>query len=133
MLGARSVWSFDFQDARGGPASNTDSDWAGCRKTVRNTGAILRRRHTLKTWSATQKNVTLSSGEAELVAMVKMRCEMIDMTQLAFAWRLAMKGNIFADTSAALEIAKRRESGKMRHVKIRTLWIQEKNETGELQ
>ena len=46
---------------------------------------------------------------------------------------LAMKGNIFADSSAALGIAKRRGSGKMRHVKIGTLWIQEKNETGELQ
>ena len=46
---------------------------------------------------------------------------------------LAMKGNIFADSSAALGIAKRRGSGKMGHVKIGTLWIQEKNETGELQ
>ena len=43
-----------------------------------------------------------------------------------------MKGNIFADSSAALGIAKRR-AGKMRHVKIGTLWIQETNETGELQ
>ena len=55
------------------------------------------------------------------------------MTQLASEWGLAMKGNIFADSSAALGIAKRRGSGKMRHVKIGTLWIQENNETGELQ
>ena len=93
---------------------------------------MLRARHTLKTWSATQKNVTLSSGEAELAAMVKMSCEKIGMTQLACKWGLAMKGNIFADSSAALAIAKR-GSGKMRHVNIGTLWIQEKNETGELQ
>ena len=65
--------------------------------------------------------------------MVKISCEMIGMTQLASVWELAMKGNIFADSSASLGIAKRRGSGKMRHVKIRTLWIQEKNETGELQ
>ena len=84
----RSVWCFEFQDARGEPTGFTDSDWAGCRKTARSTsgGAILRRRHTLKTWSATQKNVTLSSGEAELVAMVKISCEMIGMTQLASEW-----------------------------------------------
>ena len=75
-------------------------------------GSILRERRTLKTLSATQKNVTLSSGEAELVAMVKMSCEMIGMTQLAFEWGLAIKGNIFADTSEALGIAKRRDVGR---------------------
>ena len=130
-----SVWSFEFQGARGERAGYTDSDWAGCRKTARSTsgGALLSGRHTLKTWSATQKNVTLSSGEAELVATVKMSCEMIGMSQLAFDWRLATKGNIFADSSAALGIAKRRGRGKMRHVKIETSWTQEKNETGELQ
>ena len=91
----RSVWSFMFQDARGELAGCTDSDWAGCRKTARSAsgGAILRRRHALKTWSATQKNVTLSSGEAELVAMVKMSCEMFGMTLLASEWGLAMKGH----------------------------------------
>ena len=55
---------------------------------------------------------------------VKMSCEMNGMTQLASEWGLVMKGNIFADSSAALGIAKRRGSGKMRHVKIGTLWIQ---------
>ena len=65
--------------------------------------------------------------------MVKMSCEMIGMTQLAFEWGLAIKENIFADTSEALGIAKRRGRGKMRHVNIRTLWVQEKNETGELE
>ena len=77
-------------------------------------GAILRGRHILKTWSAAQKNVTPSSGEAELVAMVKMSCEIIGMTQLASEWGLAMKGNIFADSSATLGIAKKRGRGKMR-------------------
>ena len=43
-----------------------------------------------------------------------------------------MKGNIFASLIAALGLAKRRESGKMRHVKIGTRWNQEQI-TGELQ
>ena len=69
-------------------------------------------------------NVTLGSGEAELVAMVKTSCEMIGMTKLASEWGLAVKGNIFADSGATLGIAKRRGSGEMRRVKIGTLWIQ---------
>ena len=93
---ARSVWSFEFQDVRGELAGHTDSDWGVCRKTARGTSgvAILWRRHTLKSWSATQKNVTLSSGEAKLVAKVKLSCEMMGMTQLASEWGLAMKGYI---------------------------------------
>ena len=88
----QNVWSFEFRDAPGELAGYTDSDLAGCRKTVRSTsgGAVLRGRHTFKTWSATQKNVNLSSGEAELVAMVKMSCEMIGMTQFASEWGLGM-------------------------------------------
>ena len=63
--------------------------------------------------------------------MVKMSSEMIGMTQLASELRLAKKGNrVFADSTAALGIAKRRGRGKMRHVKIGTLWIQGQNETG---
>ena len=57
---------------------------------------------------------------------VKMNCEMIGMTHQASEWRLAMKGNKFAGSSATLGIAKRRGSGKMKHVKIGTLWIQGK-------
>ena len=69
-------------------------------------------RHTLKTWSATQKKVTLSSGEDQLVAMVKMSCEMIGMTQLASEWGLAMKGNVFAGSSVALGIAEEKRKRK---------------------
>ena len=58
---------------------------------------------------------------------------MIGVTQLTSEWGLDMKGNMCADSSAALGIAKRRGSGKMRHVKIGTLWIQEKNQTGDIQ
>ena len=40
--------------------------------------------------------------------MVKMSCEMIGTTQMASERGLAMKGKIFADSSAALGMAKRR-------------------------
>ena len=33
---------------------------------------------------------------------------------------------LYADASAALSIAKRQGAGKMRHINVRTLWLQEK-------
>ena len=86
----------------------------------------------LKSWSATQKSVTLSSGEAELVAAVKMATELIGLCQLAGDWGWEIKGQIFTDSSAAIGTASRRGNGKMRHVRVGMLWIQEQLEEGAL-
>ena len=74
--------------------------------------------HTLKTWASIQKNITLSSGEAELV-------EGIGMQQLASEWELKYEVAVFGDSSAALSVTKRKGPGKMRHIKIGMLWVQE--------
>ena len=54
----------------------SDSNWAGCRRTARSTsgGVMMRGTHYLKSWSSTQKNVTLSSAEAELLAARRWGC-----------------------------------------------------------
>ena len=43
-----------------------------------------------------------------------------------------MKGIVYADRSAALAIADRKGSGKLRHINIRMLWIQENQARGEI-
>ena len=60
------------------------SNWAGCRRTTRSTSGevMMRGTHFLKSWSRTQKNVTLSSAEAELLAAVKGSGEALGMLQL---------------------------------------------------
>ncbi len=88
--------------------------------------------HCIKTWSSTQKNITLSSGEAELVAAVKMGTEMLGMAQLAKDWGQEVEGTVFVDSSAALGMVHRKGCGKMRHVKVGMLWIQQKQEDREL-
>ena len=51
----------------------SDTDWAGCVKTRKSTsgGCILLGDHLLKSWSSTQANIALSSGEAEMYGVVK--------------------------------------------------------------
>ena len=88
--------------------------------------------HFIKAWSKTQASVTLSSAEAELVAMCKLAAEMIGLGSLAADLGREMKVKMYADSSAAIAIAKRKGAGKLRHINIGLLWIQEKTETEEI-
>ena len=112
----------------------TDSDFAGCRQTAKSTsgGAIVAKQHWIKSWSSTQKTIALSSGEAELTALVKCSCELIGILQLAADWDDEMEGEIFVDSTAALGVVHRKGAGKLRHVRVGQLWVQEKQEQGEL-
>ena len=93
---------------------------------------ILRGRHFLKSWSSTQKSISLSSAEAELIAAVKMSTELIGITQMAADWGEVQRGRLFVDSSAAIGIMSRQGNGKMRHVKVGSLWIQAAIEDGEI-
>ena len=68
----QTVVKFDFQERSHTVDGYSDSDWAGCRRTGRSTsgGPLIIGNHFIKSWSSTQKNITLSSAEVELVASV---------------------------------------------------------------
>ena len=85
--------------------------------------------HLVKSWSRTQDSVTLSSAEAELVALGKLAMEMLGVRSMTEEWRMTsaeVPSQLFADASAALSIAKRQGAGKMRHIYVKSLWLQEK-------
>jgi hypothetical protein len=130
----RVVLEFRWQGVMEEVSGYSDSDWAGCRRTAKSTsgGALMWGGHCLKSWSSTQKNITLSSGEAELVAAVKMSTELIGITQLAFDWGMEVEGRLYVDSSAAMGVVNRRGNGRLRHVRVGMLWIQEKVEEGDL-
>ena len=87
----------------------------------------------MKTWATTQKSLTLSSGEAELVAAVKTSAEVIGILQLMKEWGMETQGRIYVDSSAALGVVNRKGCGKLRHIKVGLLWIQEREEREELE
>ena len=66
--------------------------------------------HLVKSWSRTQDSVTLSSAEAELVALGKLAMESLGVRTMCQEWKLTPEGipsPLYADASAALSIAKR--------------------------
>ena len=91
--------------------------------------------HLIKSWSRTQYSVTSSSAEAELVALSRLAMEMLGVRSMASELHM-MDGRatsqLFVDASAALSIAKRHGVGKMRHIHVKTLWLQEKSVQLEL-
>ena len=48
------------------------------------------------------------------------------------AWGHEVGGEVYIDSSVALAVVGRKRNGKLRHVKVRCLCIQEKHATGEL-
>ena len=130
----RTVLRYDWQEGQAGLDGFTDSDWAGCARTAKSTsgGVILVGSHCLKSWSATQKSVTLSSGEAELVAAVKMSTELLGLIQLARDWGVKFSGRVLIDSSAALAVVRRKGNGKLRHIRVGSLWVQQTEKNGDL-
>ena len=81
--------------------------------------------HFIKGWSRTQNHVTTSSAEAELIALVKCTSESLGIKSMALDWGHQLGVTLYADSSAALAIAKRKGAGKLRHINVSALWIQD--------
>ena len=67
-----------------------------------------------------------------MVAVCKLAAEAIGVGSLAADLGQEKKVTMYADSSAAIAIAKRRGAGKLRHINIGLLWIQEKTEAEEV-
>ena len=78
------------------------------------------------------KTVALSSAEAELHAMVAASAEVLGGIGLCEDLGMQMMGEILADSSAALGISNRTGVGKVRHLRIHALCVQEIRSTGRL-
>ena len=81
----RTILEYAWQRRENEIEGFSDSDWAGCKRTGKSTsgGVIKIGEHFIKGWSKTQASVTLSSAEAELVAMCKLAAEIIGVGSMA--------------------------------------------------
>ena len=116
----RTVLQYQWQIREYEVEGFSDSDWAGCRRSGKSTsgGIIKIGEHFIKAWSKTQNSVTLSSANAELVAICKLAAEMLGVASMAADLGEDLKVVMYADSSAAIAISKRRGAGKLRHINI---------------
>ena len=81
--------------------------------------------HLLKHWASTQKRITLSSGEAELGAVVRGFSEALGLQSVARDLGVELQPEVHADSSAAIGICRRSGIGKVRHLAVAQLWVQD--------
>ena len=87
----------------------------------------------IKTWSKTQSTVALSSGEAELTGIVRGASEALGLKAVAADLGLSWGITIFSDATAAIGICRRRGLGKIRHLAVADLWVQDKVKNKEFE
>ncbi|CAE8682082.1 unnamed protein product [Polarella glacialis] len=100
----------------------TDSNWA-----ARSTsgGVALCNGWLISTWSRTQTTVALSSCEAEFVAISQGLVEGKAVQSLAKELGTEMPLTICTDSSSARALSMRRGFGRLKHLEVRSLWVQQ--------
>ena len=77
-------------------------------------------KHLLRSWSSTQPSIAMSSAEAEYYALRSLGLQ-------SMMRELGLRKKIFVqtDSSVAKSFASQRGRGRMRHIEVKDLWLQE--------
>lgn len=131
----RLVWHFNFQDLGHDIDTFVDTDFAGCLRTRLSTsgGAIVRGSHLLQAWSAAQNTVAPSSGEAELSGICRGASKGIGLRSISKDLGIDFNLRVLTDATAAIGICRRRGLGRVRHLAVADLWVQDKMKSKEFE
>ena len=130
----RATQTFVWQTMPKHIVTHTDSDWAGDKETRKSTsgGTMSLGSHTIKTWSTSQHCVALSSGEAELYALVRGAAQSKGLMSMLKDFGMNVCTTVCTDATAAIGIAHRQGLGKVRHLDVQYLWVQSEVAEGRL-
>ena len=82
--------------------------------------------HLIKSWSNTQHAVATLSAESESIAMIKGTSEGIGIARIMAEFGEDIGLRLWADASTALALVEREGVGKVRHIDVGVLWLQQK-------
>ena len=83
-------------------------------------------------WSTTQAVIALSSGEPEYYGMVKGASNGLGLRSIIADLGIDLSVILKNDSSAAKGIANRTGLGKVRHIEVAQLWLQDKVRSNEI-
>ena len=92
----------------------------------------MRGKHLLLHWARTQQVVSMSSAEAELHALCKCASELLGAAIMTREFGEHKELRVHTDSSAAKGIVQREGAGKVKHLDVKCLWVQERETCGDL-
>ena len=120
---------YPVQDETNQIVVTTDADWATCKESRRsNSGGTLQLGdHLLAAWSRVEPRIALSSREAELYAGMRGISEALGFVHMMREFKTNDWGRILhrVDASAGRAIMLRRGCGGLKHITVKSLWVQE--------
>ena len=93
---------------------------------------MCRGSHTISWWCKLQSNIALSSCETELNAALKGAIEGLNVQRLAYTLGDELSLELKTHASVARGVILRQGVGKVRHLQVKQLWLQENVAAGEL-
>ena len=106
---------------------HSDTDWANCKKTRKScacamfsVGGCL-----LYSYARSLQMLCLSSGEAEFNGGVAACAEGLFLKEIFMFAGHPIKMEVFLDSSAARGVFQRQGVGRIRHLEVKSLWVQE--------
>ena len=91
----------------------------------------MRGAHPIKHWSLTQTTIALSSGEAELNGICRGASIALGLQSIAKDLGISLVVEVLTDATAAIGICRRRGLGKIRHLHVADLWVQDRVKRGD--
>ena len=82
--------------------------------------------HLIKSWSSTQPSITMSSGEAEMVGVTRAAAAALGFRSLMADLGLDWPMRVWTDSTASIGMCSRQGLGKVRHLAVQTMWIQQR-------
>ena len=130
----RLVVRYDYQPMPENLDVVVDTDFAGCPATRKSTngGIVKLGEHCIKAWSANQSVIALSSGEAEFYGIVKGASNALGIAGVLSDLGVNLHVAVSTDSSAAKGIVNRRGLGKVRHIELSELWVQDQVARGRI-
>ena len=124
---------FPFEEMSNYIHAYSDSDWAGDRDTRRSTtaGAIMIGNSAIRAFTKQQQILAKSSAEAELYAVNTIAGEAMSVQSMLKDMGIDIGIMLFVDAKATIGILHRHGLGKMKHLQVQQLWLQEGVRSGK--
>ena len=111
-----------------------DASWAsGSGRRSTSGGFVIYAGVILTSWPRTQGRLALSSCEAELVALTVAGQEANFVRTVMEEIKEPTRVRLYTDSTSAQQIAERRGLGRLKHVELRWLWLQDEFRAGRLE